>query len=137
MDALSIILRDMNRCPRQKPVAVRAIPNLEKVMAGEWSANDLLECMVDEVSTAAAAGSGADRPLGVSVKPVALQPEDEEETKKFNEAIRGVRKFLEANPMHAGDLDLIVHLYLEQSMPGNYTKELRKRLVCMLRKEGY
>jgi hypothetical protein len=39
---------------------------IEKFLEGEWSADDIIESVIDEVSCAGAVGSGADRPLNVS-----------------------------------------------------------------------
>jgi hypothetical protein len=39
---------------------------VDVILSGKWSIEDVLEMQVDELTTAAAVGSGPDRPLGVS-----------------------------------------------------------------------
>jgi len=138
MDVMATILRDLNRFPRRRPRAVREILDLEKVMEGKWSADDLLECMVDEVSTSAAAGSGTDRPIGVSDWRQHIAGDEEyEDDLNMGEVVIAARRVIRKYIGEDGDINLAVHRYLEAENPGRNTKPFRKLVLSTLRGMGY
>jgi hypothetical protein len=124
------ILKEMFESILQHPSCstdLQSIANLDKVIAGKWSANDLLEMMVDEISTAASVGSGLDRAIGTTSS-VHATSDMEDLISRFKSYCRGLSPDIRSNLDKAATSFLVHH-------SGTDNRTLRKRLVLALRQD--
>jgi hypothetical protein len=109
----------------RKPVSSKIKAQVEKLLSGEWTVEDILEMAVDEVTTSAAVGTGPDKAMGSTPNVPA--------TNKVNGAFvktlsRHLTRFITKNP-HL-DVDRAAYLWFAQrpELVGLYKKPVLSHL---------
>lgn len=105
-----------------KPVDSKVHEALDRYLSVDWSATDMLEALIDEISTSVSVGSGLDRAVG--------QKTDEEDEDGIDKVLKAYNESIESGRVKS------IKEFLARYMPGvseDYASKIKRRLANRLR----